>query len=50
VSHRVYALPRLAPGVTLGGPAILEEDASTLVVGEGATAAVDPRGFVVVTR
>jgi len=49
VPHRVYALPRLGPGATLAGPAILEEDASTLVVGAGATAAVDPRGFVMVT-
>jgi N-methylhydantoinase A len=49
VPHRVYAMERLAPGATLAGPAIVEEDASTLVVGEGATAAVDPRGFVMVT-
>jgi N-methylhydantoinase A len=49
VAHRVYAVPRLAPGVTLGGPAILEEEASTLIVGAGATAFIDPRGFVLVT-
>jgi N-methylhydantoinase A len=50
VPHRVYALPRLEPGARLLGPAILEEEASTLIVGEGATATLDPRGFVLVTR
>ena len=49
VPHRVYAMERLAPGVALAGPAILEEDASTLIVGEGATAAVDGRSWVMVT-
>jgi N-methylhydantoinase A len=49
VPHRVYAMGRLAPGARLHGPAILEEEASTLIVGEGATATVDPRGFVLVT-
>jgi N-methylhydantoinase A len=47
--HRVYAMDRLAPGASLKGPAILEEDASTLVVGDGATAVVDGRGWVMVT-
>jgi N-methylhydantoinase A/oxoprolinase/acetone carboxylase beta subunit len=42
-------MDRLAAGVSLAGPAILEEDASTLVVGEGATAVVDGRGWVMVT-
>ena len=49
VPHGVYAMDRLAPGASLAGPAILEEDASTLIVGEGATAAVDGRGWVMVT-
>jgi len=49
VPHRVYAMERLAPGASLAGPAILEEDASTLIVGEGATAAVDGRSWVMVT-
>jgi N-methylhydantoinase A/oxoprolinase/acetone carboxylase beta subunit len=42
-------MERLAPGASLAGPAILEEDASTLIVGEGATAVVDGRGWVTVT-
>jgi N-methylhydantoinase A len=49
VPHRVYAMERLAPGASLAGPAILEEDASTLIVGEGASAAVDGRSWVMVT-
>jgi N-methylhydantoinase A len=49
VPHRVYAMDRLTPGTTLTGPAILEEDASTLIVGDGASAVVDARGFVMVT-
>ncbi len=49
VAHRVYAMDRLAAGASLAGPAILEEDASTLVVGDGATAVVDGRGWVMVT-
>jgi N-methylhydantoinase A len=49
ISYRVYAMERLAAGATLAGPAIVEENASTLVVGEGATAAVDARGFIMVT-
>jgi N-methylhydantoinase A/oxoprolinase/acetone carboxylase beta subunit len=50
VTHPVYALPQLAPGARVLGPAILEEDASTLIVGDGATATADSRGFVLVTR
>lgn len=49
VPHRVYAMERLDPGAVLTGPAIVEEDASTLIMGEGASAAVDARGFVMVT-
>jgi len=49
VPHRVYAMDRLTPGASLSGPAILEEDASTLLVGAGATAVVDGRGWVMVT-
>jgi N-methylhydantoinase A len=48
VPHRVYAMERLAAGASLAGPAILEEDASTLIVGDGATAVVDGRGWVMV--
>jgi N-methylhydantoinase A len=49
VSYRVYAMERLVAGAAIAGPAIVEENASTLVVGEGATATVDARGFIMVT-
>jgi N-methylhydantoinase A len=49
VPHRVYAMDRLTPGASVNGPAIPEEDASTLIVGDGATAVVDGGGWVMVT-
>jgi N-methylhydantoinase A len=48
VPHRVYARERLGAGATLAGPAIVEEDACTLIVGAGAAATVDGRGWVLV--
>jgi len=45
----VYDRARLAPGDTLGGPAVLEEEGSTLVIGPGGTATVAPSGNIVVT-
>jgi N-methylhydantoinase A len=42
----VYDRFRLYPGATLGGPAIIEEKESTIVMGEDASAAVDEYGFV----
>jgi N-methylhydantoinase A len=45
----VYDRARLAPGDTLQGPAVVEEDGSTLVMGPGATARVAASGNIVVT-
>jgi N-methylhydantoinase A len=49
VSHKVYAAELLGDGAGIEGPAIVEEEASTLVVGTGAAAAVDGRGWVLIT-
>ncbi|MDD9879076.1 MAG: hydantoinase/oxoprolinase family protein [Magnetovibrio sp.] len=49
VPHRVYAMDRLPAGATVAGPAIVEEDSSTLVVGAGAEIRVDGRGWLTVT-
>jgi N-methylhydantoinase A len=49
VETTVYDRYRLAPGDELAGPAVLEEEGSTLVVGPGATARVAPSGNVVMT-
>lgn len=49
VPHRVYAMERLGAGSTLVGPAIVEEEASTLVIGPDASAIADPRGWLLVT-
>ncbi len=49
VAHRVYERSRLPIGATVTGPAIVEEEACTLVVGADATAEVDTRGSVLVT-
>jgi N-methylhydantoinase A len=48
VSHKVYAAERLGDGAGIEGPAIVEEEASTLVVGAGAAAVVDGRGWVLI--
>jgi N-methylhydantoinase A len=45
----VYERARLAPGDTLRGPAVLEEEGSTLVIGPGGTARVAPSGNIVVS-
>ena len=47
--HEIYAMDRLASGVQITGPAIIEESSSTLVLGEGALATVDGRGWLSVT-
>jgi hypothetical protein len=39
----------LGAGAILTGPAIVEEAASTLIIGPGASGVVDPRGWVLVT-
>jgi len=49
IPHAVYDTARLAPGAVLEGPAILEETSSTFVLGAGAKATADPRGWLDVT-
>jgi N-methylhydantoinase A len=49
VETAVYDRYRLGVGDELEGPAVLEEEGSTLVVGPGATARVAPTGNIVLT-
>jgi N-methylhydantoinase A len=49
VETTVYDRARLAPGQVLGGPAVVEEEGSTLVVGPRATARVTVGGNIVLT-
>jgi N-methylhydantoinase A len=49
VETTVYDRARLAIGARLDGPAVVEEEGSTLVVGPGARAEVAPTGNIVVT-
>jgi N-methylhydantoinase A/oxoprolinase/acetone carboxylase beta subunit len=49
VPHKVYAVDRLGGDARIDGPAIFEEEASTLVMGPGASAMTDPRGWMLVT-
>ena len=49
VETAVYDRYRLGVGDEIRGPAVLEEEGSTLVVGPGATARVAPTGNVVLT-
>jgi N-methylhydantoinase A len=49
VETTVYDRARLAPGDEVRGPAVLEEEGSTLVIGPGGTARVAASGNVVVT-
>jgi N-methylhydantoinase A len=46
IPFTVYDRLRLFPGVTISGPAIIEEKESTIIMGEDAGAAVDEYGFV----
>jgi N-methylhydantoinase A len=49
IPFKVYDRFKLFPGVSLEGPAIIEEKESTIVVGEDARASVDEFGFVWIT-
>jgi N-methylhydantoinase A len=49
VPTAVYDRRRLGVGDTLTGPAVVEEEGSTLVIGPGATARVAPSGNLVIT-
>jgi N-methylhydantoinase A len=46
IPFTVYDRLKLFPGVTMDGPAIIEEKESTIVIGEDAKASVDEFGFV----
>jgi N-methylhydantoinase A len=48
VLHKVYTMDKLPAGARLTGPAIIEEESSTLVIGRGGQAEVDARGWIVV--
>jgi N-methylhydantoinase A len=49
VATTVYDRARLAVGETLDGPAVVEEEGSTLVLGPGGRARVAPSGNIIVT-
>ena len=49
VDTTVYDRYRLAAGLTFAGPAVVEEEGSTLVVGPGATARVAPSGNLILS-
>jgi N-methylhydantoinase A len=46
IPFKVYDRFKLFPGATFGGPAIIEEKESTIVMGEDSSASVDEYGFV----
>ena len=46
IPFKVYDRFKLFPGVSLEGPAIIEEKESTIIVGEDARVSVDEFGFV----
>jgi len=48
IPHKVYAMDRLEAGATFEGPAIIEEESSTFVMGQGSRAKVDARGWIAV--
>ena len=49
VSTTVYDRYRLPVGEALAGPAVVEEEGSTLVVGPGAAAIVAPSGNLIIS-
>ena len=49
IDTAVYDRARLAPGVTIVGPALVEEEGSTLVIGPGAAGRVAASGNLIVT-
>jgi N-methylhydantoinase A len=46
----VYDRTRMAPGDEIRGPAVVEEEGSTLVIGPGGVGRVAPSGNIIVTR
>jgi N-methylhydantoinase A len=49
VDATVYDRARLAPGANVAGPAVVEEEGSTLVIGPGGSGRVAPSGNLIVT-
>jgi N-methylhydantoinase A len=49
IETAVYDRARLAPGATISGPAVVEEEGSTLVIGPGGAARVAASGNLIVT-
>jgi N-methylhydantoinase A len=49
VETTVYDRARLAPGATISGPAVVEEEGSTLVIGPGGAGRVAASGNLIVT-
>ena len=45
-----YRFDRLMPGMLLDGPAMVDSDSTTVVLPDGATAAIDPYGSLVITQ
>jgi N-methylhydantoinase A len=46
----LYRREALAPGATIAGPALIEEDDTTTVVAQGFHAALDPHGYIILKR
>jgi N-methylhydantoinase A len=49
IAHALYDRSRLRPGMSLAGPAIIEETESTTVVGQGGRVEVDAYGTLVIS-
>ena len=50
VTVPVYGRETLAPGMSLRGPALIVEDQTTTVVSSAFDAAINPLGYIVMTR
>jgi N-methylhydantoinase A len=46
----VYRREDMAPGIAIAGPALIEEDDTTTVVGADFSAEIDPHGYIVLER
>jgi N-methylhydantoinase A len=46
----VYDRPGLKPGAAIAGPAVIVEDETTTVVGDGFDAAINALGYIVLQR
>jgi N-methylhydantoinase A len=50
VTAPVYWRGALAPGARIGGPAVIAEDETSTIVSPAFDAAIDGRGYIVLTR